>query len=267
VVFNRLLRSFLLARANVLSMMGKLRTAGTLIDQAAGLVSSVDKSKPDSRTTHTEALIRTNLSIYIGDIDSCLRDARHFIELAERSGSTWAMIVSASALGRAHLTGQRWSQARASLKYALAQARLHKLGLEAEASFLAHLAEALTGCGELKQAQTTAEEAVKVACQKKTLFWELQARIALAEVLLHRKLKEEHSQIAAALERAEELIKTTGGNVMKPIIIMCQAEFARLKGDDDSHRQMLQKAHSLFTTTGADGHAERLKATLNDSEP
>ncbi|MCP4622770.1 MAG: AAA family ATPase [bacterium] len=263
-VFNRLLRSFLLARANVQSMMGRLRLAGTLIDQAAGLISSADKSKPDSRTTHTEALIRTNLSIYVGDIDACLRDARVFVELAESSGSTWAMIVSASALGRAHLTGQRWSQARASLEYALGQARQHKLGLEAEASFLAHLAEALAGCGELKRAQTTAEEAVKVACQKKTLFWELQARIALAEVLLYRKLKEEHSQIAAELERAEELIKTTGGNVMKPIIMMCQAEFARLKGDDDSHQQMLHEAHSLFKSMGAGGHAERPEIMLKD---
>jgi hypothetical protein len=211
--------------------------------------------------------MKLSFFIYIGDIDACLRDARVFVELAERSGSTWAMIVSASAQGRAHLTGQRWSQARESLEYALGQARQHKLGLEAEASFLAHLAEALAGSGELKQAQTTAEEAVKVACQKKTLFWELQARIALAEVLLHRKLKEEHSQITAELERAEDLIKTTGGNVMKPIIMMCRAEFARLKGDDDSHQQMLHEAHSLFTSIGADGHAERLEATLNDSEP
>jgi adenylate cyclase len=263
-VFNRLLRSFLLARANVLSMMGRLKQAGTLIDQAADLMSSVDKTIPDSRTTHTEALIRANLSIYIGDIDVCLRDARVFVDLAERSGSSWAKIVSASALGRAHLTGQRWPQARASLEYALVQARHHKLGLEAEASFLAHLSEALTGCGELEQALATAEEAVKVACRKKTLSWELQARMALAEVLLHRNLKEEHSQIAAALARAEELIKATGGNVMKPIIIMCQAEFARLKGDAAGHQQMLHEAHSLFKSMGADGHADRLQTVLED---
>jgi hypothetical protein len=61
-VYSRLFRSFLLARANVLSMMGRLTPAGTLIDQAAGLMPSTDKSKPDSRTTHTGALVRTNLS-------------------------------------------------------------------------------------------------------------------------------------------------------------------------------------------------------------
>ena len=54
---------------------------------------------------------------------------------------------------------------------------------------------------------------------------------------------------------------------MKPITIMCRTEFARLKGDDDSHQQMLHQAHSLFESMGADGHTERLKATLNDSEP
>lgn len=259
-VFNRLLRSFLLARANVLSLMGKLNQAESNLKQAAQLKPATGTPSKDSRTTHTEALVRASLSIYTGDIDAGWRDARVFAELAERSGSTWAAIVAASTIGRAHLTGQRWPEARESLEYALAQARQHQLGLEAEASFLALLAEALAGCGELAQALATAEEAVAVAGRKKTLFWELQARIALAGVLLCGERIEDQPRIARTLARAEELIETTGGAVMKPFLCQRQADFAGLKGDDASRQQMLQEAHRLFVSMAAHGYAARLKA-------
>jgi len=265
--FNRLLRTFLLARANVLSMMGKLKQAGALIDQAAHLMPSADKSKPDSRTTHTEALVRANLSIFSGDVDACLRDARVFVELAERSGSIWAVVVSASTLGRAHLTGQRWPQARESLEFALAQARQHKLGLEAEASFLALLAEALAGCGEIEQALATVEEALAVACRQETRFWELQSQIALAGILLRCELKKDRPRIIKALDQAEELIEKTAGEVMRPFVIQHHSELARLQGDNAGRQRLLQEAYRLFRSIGAHGYAERLAAILKDSEP
>ena len=51
---------------------------------------------------------------------------------------------------------------------------------------------------------------------------------------------------------------------MKPIIMMCQAEFARLKGDDGSHQLKLHETLSLFKSIGAGGHAERLEIMLKD---
>ena len=261
-VFSRLMRTFLLARANVLSMTGKLKQAAEFIDQAAHLMPSAEKSKQDSRTTHTEALVRTNLSIYIGDIDACLRDARIFVELAERSGSIWAAAVSASTLGRAYLAGRNWPQARKLLEYALDQARQHQLGLEAEASYLAFLAEALAGCGELERALETAEEAVAVARSKETLFWELQAQNALAAVLLRRGRAEDQFRIAEILDRADHLIEQTGGDVMKPVIAELRAQLAGLKGDNAGRRRMLQKAFDLCISMEAGGHAEQLAARL-----
>jgi class 3 adenylate cyclase/tetratricopeptide (TPR) repeat protein len=261
-VFSRLMRTFLLARANVLSMMGKLKQAAEFIDQAAHLLPSAEKSKQDSRTTHTEALVRTNLSIYSGDMDACLRDARIFVELAERSGSIWAAAVSASTLGRAYLAGRNWPQARELLEYALDQARQHQLGLEAEASYLAFLAEALAGCGEWKRALETAEAAVAVARSKETRFWELQAQNALAAVLLRRGRAEDQFRIAEILDRADLLIEQTGGDVMKPVIAERRAQLAGLTGDDTGRRQMLQKAFDLYTSMEAGGYAEQLAARL-----
>ena len=265
-VFNRLLRSFLLARANVRSLMGQLKPAESDIKQAAHRRPSAGAPKKDSRTTHTEALVRASLSIYSGDIDAGWRDARVFAELAERSGSTWAAIVAAATIGRAHLIGRRWSEARASLEYALAEARQHQLGLEAEASFLSLLAEAQAGCGELDQARATAEQAVAVAGRKETLFWELQAQIILAGVLLRSEGKLDQPGIAKALARAEQLIETTGGAVMMPFLCERRAEFTGLKGDQAGQLRMLQQAHRLFASMAAHGHAARLEAMLNDSE-
>ena len=53
---------------------------------------------------------------------------------------------------------------------------------------------------------------------------------------------------------------------MQPFVRQRHAEFAGLNGDDAGHRRMLQEAHSLFKSMGADGHAERLAAILKDNE-
>ena len=266
-VFNRLLRSFLLAKANVLTLMGQLKKAASLIDQAVHLVLPDGKSQKDSRTTHTEALVRANLSIYIGDIDASLRDARAFVELTERSGSTWAISVSALTLGRAYLMGQRWSESRKSLEFALGQARQHKLGLEAEASYLSFLAEALASCGEPEPALETAREAVAVARRRETLFWELQAQIALATVLLHEGHIKDRQRIAEILNSADDLIKNTGGEVMKPSICIRRAEFAGLIGDAAGHLRRLQEAYRLYLKMEAHGYAERLALKLKEFKP
>jgi class 3 adenylate cyclase/tetratricopeptide (TPR) repeat protein len=265
-VYNRLLRAFLLARANVLTLVGKLKEAESLIDQAAHLVPSDAKFKKDSRTTHTAALVRAHLSISVGDADDALRDARDFVALAERSGSTWAIAVSASTLGRACIAGERWFEARQALEYALAQARQHKLGLEAEASYLAFLAEALVGGGELRQALETAEEAVAVARRRGTHFWELQAQTALATVLLRQARSEDQDRIAETLDLADDLIEKTGGIIMKPFITIRRAEFGRLKGDNAGYHKMLQEAHRMFINMDASGHAARLEEKLRAKE-
>ena len=128
------------------------------------------------------------------------------------------------------------------------------------------MAEALAGCGDLEQALVTAEEAVAVACRKQTLFWELQAQVALAGVLLHREGIKDRPRIAKALARADELIEKTGGAVMKPHVIKRQADFAKCNGDDAGHQRMLKEAHRLFRAIEAHGYAERLAAKLRDFE-
>ena len=45
---------------------------------------------------------------------------------------------------------------------------------------------------------------------------------------------------------------------MKPLVIKRQADFAKRKGDDAGHQQLLQEAYGLFKSTEARGYAEGL---------
>jgi len=206
------------------------------------------------------------LSYYFGDPETSLRDAHTFIELAERSGSAWAGPVSNLALGRAHILGANWVAARETLDRALTQARQFKLGLEAEALLLAYLAQALTGCGEVKLALDTAEEAITVARSKGTRFWELHAQLSLAGVLLHDEGCSAGQRIEAALDRAEVLLNRTAGAVMRPHLLTLRAGLAQACGDLDTYRKFLHDAHHLFNHMGADGFADRIANELGESE-
>jgi adenylate cyclase len=263
---KRLLRAFVLAKANALAQMGELKQATALTEQAARIKPSAEEKLADSRTSHTGALIRAQLSYYCGDPESSLRDAHAFVDLAARSGSTWAGPVSHLALGRAHILGGGWIEARRALELALEQARKFELGLEAEALLLAYLAQALTGCGEAELALDTAEEAIEVARAKGTRFWEMHAHLSLAGALLNVEGCGARPRIEAVLDRAEELLKKTAGVVMRPHLLILKARLAKACGDLETCQKFLRDAHHLFNDMGAVGFAERIAKELNDSE-
>jgi adenylate cyclase len=262
---NRLLRTFILAKANVLAQMGDLKQATSLSEQAEHFRPSAENKASDTRTTHTAALVRANLSYYYGDLETSLRNAHAFVDLAARSGSAWAGPVSAMALGRVHILGGNWHEARAILERSLRQARQFKLGLEAEALHLAYLAEAFAGCGEIDLAMATAGEAVSVARLRGTRFWELQAQISLAGVLLYREDPGSPQRIEAVLAQAEALLAETGGDVMRPWILTLRAKLARVCGETDEYRRRLRDAYRIFNRMGASGHAERTAGELKGS--
>ena len=50
--------------------------------------------------------------------------------------------------------------------------------------------------------------------------------------------------------------------VLEPLLHVEQAKIARLSGDTSGHQRELREAHSLFTETGATGHADRIAGEL-----
>lgn len=134
--------------------------------------------------------------------------------------------------------------------------------MEAEASYLAYLAEALLGIGNVEDAHAVAEESVEVARRKETLFWELQSQIILANVLLQRNQAGDHPRIAECLKRAENLIDITGGKILLPLILKHRAELARLQGNNAENRRLLHEAYDLYRSMEAHGHAEWLEKKI-----
>ncbi|MCH6562311.1 MAG: AAA family ATPase [Myxococcales bacterium] len=254
-------RALLLARANVLAYMGKLDESARVLGRVGRVSRGLNVAQVGARTSHIRALVGANIWLNRGDIDQSLEAALDFVALAERSGSTWAAPVSALALGRALLLAGRFAEARDALEESLRRAREHQLGLEAEADHLACLARAYAGVGD-SRARATAEEAVSVAQHKGARFWELQAQLARAEVLLRLEGVCARPRIEEALKRAESLVDETGGEVMRPALCQQYAELARLRGDEARRAQELQAAHRLFSQMGATGYAERLGQEL-----
>ncbi len=250
----RLYRVLLLSSANVLTQLGHLKEAEAMLARASKLA--------DPAAGHTLALVTANLSNYRGRRVECLRDAQALVVLAARTGSSWADPVAHSTLGRALLTNADWSGAREAFDYALRRAREEQLGLESEPVYLAGLAEACAGCGELDRAHRLAGEAVAAAERAGARFWAVEARIARARVLLAKDGAREAAAIDQALGIAEEGIEETGGEVMRPVVAELRSELADASGDARQAVRLRRLAMSGYRTLAADGHEARLVALL-----
>ncbi len=250
---QRLHRTLLISSANVLTQMGHLKEAEVLLARTASLA-----ERSGATTGHTQALVSANLSNYRGRRVESLRNAQALISLAARTGSTWADPVAHATLGRALLTNGDFRGAREAFEHALDRARELQLGLESEALYVAGLAQACAGCGELDRAGRLAVEAVAVAERMGTRFWAVEARIGRARVLLGVDRPEDRTAIAESLDIATELIDDTGGEVLRPVVLELRAEQASRAGDESLARRLLAQARAAYDSIGADGHVERL---------
>ncbi|MEE8557673.1 MAG: adenylate/guanylate cyclase domain-containing protein [Myxococcota bacterium] len=263
-------RALLLAKSNVLTYLGRLDESAHLLERVDRLSHELSVTRAGRRTEHIRALIGANLSLNRGDVEPSLRRAIEFVGLAERSGSTWAEPVSALALGRALLLAERYEEAQHELERSLHRAREHRLGLEAEADQLACLARAYAGRRD-PRALETAEEAIEAGQRMKTRFWELQAQLALAHVLLGRGERDSLSRVDSALDRAGALVDETGGEIARPAIWLQRAELAARREDPSARLEALRGAHDGFKAMGAAGHASYagrlLEAAGSNGEP
>lgn len=253
-----LYREQLLSMANSLLHLGDLQQCDALLERADSVARRLGTARYGSRTMHSRALIGVNLSLFRGDREASLQQAREFVGLTARTGSAWGRVVSLTALGRALLLAEDWPAARAALAEALELARAQQVGLESEGATLAYLAEAQRGCAD-PAASATAQAAADLARARGTRFWELHAQLALARTLM---LEGNPARLDAALERAESLIEETGGAVLRPELLVLRADLADGRGDADARDAALREAVSLHREAGATEAAERLMARL-----
>jgi hypothetical protein len=91
-------------------------------------------------------------------------------------------------------------------------------------------------------------------------------QIALADALCAGAGSASAPAVAAALDRAEELVAETGFRGAAPGIAETRAELARVCGDEATRQHELREAHRLFTEIGATGHAQRVAAMLGEAQ-
>ncbi len=94
---------------------------------------------------------------------------------------------------------------------------------------------------------------------------EVRAQLARVRVLLALDGVEARLDIETALDRAGELVRTTGARSYQPQILVERARLAGLVSDSTRQREWLAEACSLFREMGATGHAERTEKLLADA--
>ncbi len=259
---DELYRTLLLNQASPLQALGRLDESEALLERFDELARGAAATGPRARNRHTYALLGANLAWFRGDGPGALRGAEQLLEQSRRSGSSWARPVSRLALGRAELLSGRAAEARVAFAASLELARSLGLGLEAEPSILAGLAEALCECGAPDQALETAREAVAAGRRMGTRVWELQAHLSLARVRLQVEGAAARESVERILNEAETLLVETGAEWLRPGLHERRAELARVLGSPASQELELREALRAYQEMGAHGHVARLRAAL-----
>jgi tetratricopeptide (TPR) repeat protein len=130
---------------------------------------------------------------------------------------------------------------------------------------LALLAEAHLARGEFNKALAAAREGIEHSRSGGCIYYEASAQIALARILLATGGAAAHVKIAAALNRAEELVAMVDGRALSPRIIELRGRLAAALGDRPASEQAPRAALDLYREIGAIGHAERLVLDIHPS--
>jgi adenylate cyclase len=241
--------------------MGRNEEAELAVDRGIQLAREHNKTETLGFAYNDAAMI----SYYAGDAPRALANARQAVEIAEKIGSAFSGIHAYAALGKAQMVNENWAGAVEALERTIRLMREQRAAEVRQAEYLAWLAEAYLGSGEISRARATAEEAVALTKERGVMFQECLAQIILARVLLGAEGADAQARIEAALQRGLNLVEETGGAMMEPFIRIELAELARLTGDPTTRERELREAHRLFTEMKTPIRAAQVEALIQES--
>jgi adenylate cyclase len=243
-------------KGQLLGELGELEDARRLVEQGRKLA----QEQGDLETVGSTHMRATMLAYIQGQPEAALSHGQQVLEIAERSGSSFARAHAWFWLGVAERMRGEWRLAIEALERSRSIAREMRTAVEVEAWRLALLGESYLGLGDPDRALALVQEGLAFARAQGHAPYEIHARLALARVLIGSAGPTAHEQIEGELARALELARAIGAKAYEPLIHVELAELARQGGDLDGYGRQFREAQRLFTEIGASGHAERLSA-------
>ncbi|MHB8690720.1 MAG: adenylate/guanylate cyclase domain-containing protein [Solirubrobacteraceae bacterium] len=188
--------------------------------------------------------------------------ARTALEIIERTGGAYSIGLAWRFMAMAYVIVERWQDAIEAAQRALAIWRPRRVGLEAEPQALTMLALAQLGLGDGDAAREAATRAAALGEQRSTRGYELEARLALAQVLRLTVGAGAAAEIERQLERAGDLAHLARARTLAPRVHAERAELARLRGETQLCERELAIAERRFRQVGATILADRSAASL-----
>jgi hypothetical protein len=162
-------------------------------------------------------------------------------------------------LAEAHLLRHAWDEALTACNQAVAIMHDHHIALDTEGFIHSRMARAHLGAGRVAEAGRPAETGVRLSAERGHRIAEVQARTALAQVLLAEDPLDT-VRIRSELAQALELAERTGFLSYQPQIHLRLAELARATGDETTAAQEYDLAYRQFAAIGAEGWLKNMAA-------
>jgi class 3 adenylate cyclase/tetratricopeptide (TPR) repeat protein len=261
-------------RATIRLYLGELTTQAARAEIDRALAFALEHPGAEDAVQAYEAEVA--LSYWEGDGKTALEHANAAVELAEHTGSLFAHSHAESTRCLAHVTTGDWEAAITAGERALALA--HRLGPRMwwRPISLARLADGYLGTGQTDRARRTATEAVAIAADQGSKFFELVARLALQRALAVTAPRRTEiapgarTQLEANLARVEALIGRGDLDGYRAFLHEARARLAHVTGDPAGYVRELSDARRQWEAIGADPRAKRLSVELTsaaDREP
>ena len=249
VIGYSVLGALLTFRAQVLVRAGRVTDARTDVERAIAVV----RPRREPETLSWALALVPLLEWLSGDDADTSAQAAEAVRVAEESGNPVSLVLALEGQALSHLTAGQPAEAVAASERALAVARDKRSGLFAEASVLAHLAQARLAAGDHVAASAAAAEAVDAARRQGARVDECLALLTRAQA--GRWSGGSTDAVDTDLNAALTLVGEVGALTYEPFI---REERGRMHGDDAA----LREAARLYEAIGARGHARRLESEL-----
>jgi tetratricopeptide (TPR) repeat protein len=248
-------------RANCVAIQGRLEEGRSENQRGIELARAYDDTE-SLGWAHMQAV---NIARLDGELSGAVAHGKQAVEIAERIGDAFSRAIAPSFLGMAYVSTGEAAAAIPHLERSLEIGRERRTALEFMPWTLSLLAEALAAVGDGGRARAVGEESLALTTERGTAGTELNARRALARVLMAAEGAAAGDEIETRLRESISISERIGARGEALQARMDLARLAALRGDESARRRALEEARALAEEIAATGHARRLAEELAEA--